>query len=113
MSVGPEPAGTQSARTMGFIEELEAELGPLSEAELQMVDREIDLLAKFALGLAGRLPQEATAAQRQEAITELLYEDPEMFATFSELMDVTKTNRGSPLQSLHRLKRAVEDESEP
>jgi GTP cyclohydrolase FolE2 len=98
---------------MSFIEEIEAELGPLSEAELRMVDREVGLLAKFAHSLVGRLQPEATAAQRQEAITELLYEDPEMFATFSELIDVAKTNRGSPLQSLHRLKRAVEDEAEP
>lgn len=97
---------------MTFIEDLEAELGPLNETELQLIDREIDLLATFAIGLMGRIPQEATDAQRQEAITALLYEDPELFATFSELMDVTKANRGSPLQSLHRLKRAVDGEDE-
>lgn len=86
--------------------------GPLSAAELQLVEREIDLLATFAIGLLDRIPEDATEAERHEVITELLYADPELFAAFSELMDVSKSNRGSPLKSLRRLNRAVEGNDE-
>lgn len=89
---------------MSLIEEMEAELGPLNEGERQWIDRDLDLLAAFAAGIQSRVPEKATEAQRHEAIAQLLYEDPGLFATFFELLAVSDSNPGSPLRSLLRLK---------
>jgi hypothetical protein len=91
-----------------LIENIEAEVGTLSETERELVERELDLLAMFSQGLVGRLPSGGTSAQQQEAITELLHEDPELFATFSQLMEVSRSNhRASPMRSVKRLKQEL------
>lgn len=97
---------------MSLIENIEAELGPLSEAERKLVERELDLLGAFAAGLVGRIPAGASKEEQRGVIAELLHEDAEPFAAFSQLMDVSESNRGSPLRSLHRLEREVEGEGD-
>jgi len=93
---------------MGLIEDIEAEVGPLGGPERQMVEQELDLLASFAKRLVGRLPHGATEEDKQAAITELLHEDPELFAVFSELLEVSRSNPASPMRSVHRLERELE-----
>ena len=98
---------------MSLIEDIEAEVGPLSEVERQMVEQELDLLGTFALRLADRIPVDATTEIPHGEITELLHEDAELFAAFSRLMDVSGSNRGSPLRSLSRLRRSKEEDEGP
>lgn len=97
---------------MGLIEDIESEVGPLGEAERQMVERELDLMAAFAAGLVGRIPADASKGERQAAITELLYEDAELFAVFSQMMDFSRSNPGSPLGSVHRLTQELKSHDE-
>jgi hypothetical protein len=94
---------------MGLIENIEAETGPLGDAERQSVERELDLLAAFAEGLVGRIPADGTAEQQQATIAELLADDADLAAAFSELMQVSRSNRASPMQSLHRMGQELED----
>lgn len=76
---------------MGLIEDIEGEVGPLGEAERWMVEREVDLLAAFAVALAGRIPDDASEEERQAAITEQLHDDAELFEVLPE-------DRRQPLQ---------------
>jgi hypothetical protein len=93
--------------TVGLIESIEAEVGPLSKAERQLAERELDLLAAFAAGLVGRLPTDATKEEQLEVITELLHEDAELSAVFSQLMAVNGSSRGSPMRSVSRLEQEL------
>lgn len=92
---------------MGFIEEIEDEVGPIGDAERGLIERELDLAATFAAGIAGRLPENGTPQEKHQAITELLHEDPQLVATFLELVEVSRSNRASPMASIARLEEQI------
>ena len=92
---------------MSFMEDIEDEVGPIGDAERALVERELDLAAAFAAGIAGRLPENGTPEEKHRAITELLHEDPHLAATFLELIEVSRSNRASPMASIARLEEQV------
>jgi len=55
-----------------------------------------------------RRPAGGTADENHQAITELLYEDPELAAVFLELIEVSRSNRASPMASIKRLEDQID-----
>ncbi len=94
---------------MGYMENIERELGPISDAERALAERELDLLAEFTAGLTGRLPANATGAEQQQAITQLLHEDPGLAATFLEMIEISRSNPASPMASVARLEKQLRE----
>lgn len=93
---------------MDIFDSIEEEIGPISDAERALAERELDLAAAFSAGIAGWLPAGGTAEENHQAITKLLYEDPELAAVFLELIEVSRSNRASPMASIKRLEDQID-----